>query len=434
MNKREYIERLARGLSGVKGAEEIIAEIEGHFADGAAKGRSEAEIAAALGEPEALAREYRSSGKFAASDGQRQEEGAAGGGTSSRRRKAIYISAGAALAIVLAVVGISVGIRQAAERKAEEDGIVSIRTPGFHLSVGNEGRVRMEAGGTTVLDVDGHKAKGLSGLEALYGLEDIDFSGKSMGDSDLGLSGLDSLCSLDGLARMGDVYSFEPGVVVGSADEQVDLRKEAPLAGIDRIYLGADAADIVVRPGQDGRARARLLGVVDQGLAKGITLDATVSGGELRFEARVPRMHGGDSNMRLVLLVELPAGSKSSVSIDTTAGDVALVNLAMVKLHARSSAGDLAIQGMDFGEARLESTAGDIMVKASKGGKLEVQSGAGDLLLELDGQGCSWKASSGAGDVLAPGSSGEGPSSGSTGDGSLRAELRTGAGDILIRS
>ena len=434
MNKREYIERLTRGLAGVGGAEEIIAEIEGHFADGAAKGRSEDEIAAALGGPEALAREYRNSGKFTSSDGGRQADGSGAGDKAAWRRKAVFIAAGTALAVALAVVGISVGVRQNAERQAEEDGIVSIRTPGFHLSVGNEGRVRMEAGGTTVLDVDGHRAEGLSGLEAIDGLEDADFSpGTWQGGSDLGLSGLDSLCSLDGIARMGDIYSFEPGTVVGSAGETVDLRKELPLVGIDRIYLGADAADVVVKPGQDGRARARLLGVVDQGLAKGITLDATTRGGELRFEAKVPRMHG-DSAMRLVLLVELPAGCKDGISVDTAAGDVALVNLVPSKLHARSSAGDLAIQGMDFGEARLESTAGDIMVKASKGRKLELQSGAGDLLLELDGQGCSWKASSGAGDVMAPGSLGEGPSSGSTGDGSLRAELRTGAGDILIRS
>jgi len=433
MNKREYVERLARGLTGVKGAEEIITEIEGHFTDGAAKGRSEEEIAEALGEPEAMAREYQGSGKFAASEGARQDDGAAAGRKAARRRKTILIAAGASLAVALAVVGITVGVRQDAERRAEEEGLVSIRTPGFHLSVGNEGRVRMEAGGTTILDVDGHQAEGLSGLEAIEGLEDVDFSPVTWGGSDLGLSGLDSLLSLDGIARMGDIYSFDPGTVAGPGGEAVDLRKDLSLAGIDRIYLGADAADIVVKPGQDGRARARLLGVADRGLAKDITLDATTRGGELRFEARLPRMHGQDSHTRLVLLVELPAGYKAGLSVSTAAGDLALVNLAPSVLHAESSAGDLAIQGLAFGEARLESTAGDIMVKASKGRKLELQSGAGDLLLELDGQGCSWKASSGAGDVMAPGSPGEGPSSGSTGDGSLEAELRTGAGDILIR-
>ena len=433
MNKREYVERLARGLAGVKGAEEIIAEIEGHFADGAANGRSEAEIAAALGEPEELAREYRSSGRFASSEGGRRDDGAATGARAARRRKTLLIAAGASLALALAVVGISVGVRRDAERRTAEDGLVSIRTPGFLLSVGNEGRVRMEAGGATILDVDGHDAEGLSGLEAIDGLEDADFSPGTWGGPGLGMSGLGSLLSLDGVARMGDIYSFEPGAVVGSGGEAVDLRKELSLAGIDRIYLGAEAADIVVKPGQDGRARARLLGVVDRGLAKDISLDATTRGGELRFEARLPRTRGGDSDTRLVLLVELPAGCKAGLTVDTAAGDVALVNLAPSVLHAESSAGDLAVQGLAFGEARLESTAGDIMVKASKGRKLELQSGAGDLLLELDGQGCSWKASSGAGDVMAPGSRGEGPSSGSTGDGSLKAELATGAGDILIR-
>lgn len=434
MNKREYIERLACGLEGLGGAEEIIAEIEGHFADGAAKGRSEAEISAALGEPEALAREYRGAGKLAASDGRRQEGGSAAGGGVLRRGKTILVAAGVVLAVAIAVVGISVGVRRDAERRTEEDDLVSLRTPGFHLSVGENGRVRMEAGGTTVLDVDGHEATDLSSLEAIDGLEDVDFApGKGAGGSDLGLVGLDSLRSLGGIAGLGDIYDFEPGAVIGSTGEAIDLRKDLPLAGIDRIHLGADAADIVVKPGQDGRARARLLGVVDRGQAKGVSLDATARGGELRFEAKIPRMYGGGSDMRLVLLVELPAGYRASLSVDTAAGDVALVNLAPPVLHAESAAGDVAIQGLTFGEVRLESTAGDIVVRASKGRKLELQSGAGDILLELDGQGCAWQASSGAGDIMAPGSSGEGSSSGRTGDGSLKVELRTGAGDILIR-
>lgn len=59
MDEREYLERLARGLRGLDRADEALAEIGEHFSAGRAAGRGVEEIASALGEPEALARDYR---------------------------------------------------------------------------------------------------------------------------------------------------------------------------------------------------------------------------------------------------------------------------------------------------------------------------------------------------------------------------------------
>ena len=61
MTRAEFMGRLRQGLVGLPmaTAAEIAADYDLHFTDGAAAGRSEAEIAAALGDPSRLARELR---------------------------------------------------------------------------------------------------------------------------------------------------------------------------------------------------------------------------------------------------------------------------------------------------------------------------------------------------------------------------------------
>lgn len=61
MTRAEFITRLRRGLAGlpVTMIADIVADHEAHFADGQAAGRTEAEVAAALGDPDRLAREMR---------------------------------------------------------------------------------------------------------------------------------------------------------------------------------------------------------------------------------------------------------------------------------------------------------------------------------------------------------------------------------------
>jgi uncharacterized membrane protein len=66
MTRLEFLDTLRRRLSGLPPAEidELIADYAAHFADGKAAGRSEADIAAALGDPARLARELRAEAGF----------------------------------------------------------------------------------------------------------------------------------------------------------------------------------------------------------------------------------------------------------------------------------------------------------------------------------------------------------------------------------
>jgi uncharacterized membrane protein len=61
MNRAHFMAQLRDGLSGLHHTDinEIVADYESHFADGAADGRTQEEVAAALGDPIRLARELR---------------------------------------------------------------------------------------------------------------------------------------------------------------------------------------------------------------------------------------------------------------------------------------------------------------------------------------------------------------------------------------
>ena len=61
MTRQNFLQRLRDGLRGLppQAIEDIVADYETHFVEGEAAGRSEAEVAQALGDPDRLARELR---------------------------------------------------------------------------------------------------------------------------------------------------------------------------------------------------------------------------------------------------------------------------------------------------------------------------------------------------------------------------------------
>ncbi|WP_293904970.1 DUF1700 domain-containing protein [Phenylobacterium sp.] len=61
MTRQAFMARLRAGLRGLppQSVADVVADYEAHFTDGIAAGRSEEEVAAALGSPDRLAREIR---------------------------------------------------------------------------------------------------------------------------------------------------------------------------------------------------------------------------------------------------------------------------------------------------------------------------------------------------------------------------------------
>jgi uncharacterized membrane protein len=79
MTRQDFIARLRQGLVGLpaQAQSDVIADYETHFTEGAAAGRSEADVAAALGDPDRLARELRAEVGVKRWESQRNPEAAA---------------------------------------------------------------------------------------------------------------------------------------------------------------------------------------------------------------------------------------------------------------------------------------------------------------------------------------------------------------------
>jgi uncharacterized membrane protein len=79
MTRQAFMARLREGLAGLPAqtVADIVADYETHFADGVAAGRSEADVAAALGDPGRLARELRAEIGLKAWEENRNPSGAA---------------------------------------------------------------------------------------------------------------------------------------------------------------------------------------------------------------------------------------------------------------------------------------------------------------------------------------------------------------------
>lgn len=80
MTRQMFMNRLRNGLAGLppKTIDEIAGDYESHFADGGAAGRSEAEVAQALGDPDRLARELRAEAGLKRWEAERNPSAAAG--------------------------------------------------------------------------------------------------------------------------------------------------------------------------------------------------------------------------------------------------------------------------------------------------------------------------------------------------------------------
>lgn len=114
MTRQAFIARLREGLRGLppQTVDEIVADYETHFTDGEAAGRSEADVAAALGDPGRLARELRAEIGLKRWEDERSPSGAAAAVFAVLGLGAIDIFV--LLPILMTVGGVLFGIAMAA--------------------------------------------------------------------------------------------------------------------------------------------------------------------------------------------------------------------------------------------------------------------------------------------------------------------------------
>ena len=114
MTRQAFMARLREGLAGLPAqtVADIVADYETHFADGVAAGRSEEEVASALGDPGRLARELRAEIGVKAWEENRNPSGAAAAVFAVLGLGAIdiLILLPILMGVAGAIVGIAVGV------------------------------------------------------------------------------------------------------------------------------------------------------------------------------------------------------------------------------------------------------------------------------------------------------------------------------------
>jgi hypothetical protein len=429
MKESEFIAILSHELGDTAGWEDIVRDYAAHFEDGRAEGRSEDEIAASLGSPASIAREFRASGRAAASgaegslcpdgtwgaeDRSRPENASSGtsGHESQSGRRKLAIGITAAILVVGTSLGIWAAAREAAARRATEEGI-HVSLPGMEVHVGSEG-VRTD----------------LPGMKVRVG-----------GSGGVSVSG------------PGDGYEALFGETRPTAP--IDLEKESPLAGVSSLSVSAYVADLSVkrRPGSE-KLSARLSGRVAEAYAKEVELGLERKGSELRIEMLSPT--GFDlrgSTEKLSLELELPESFEAAVVLETVTGSIAFSGRAKAiearsetgevgissssafPVKVRTSTGEIAVSGTTGG-AELESETGDILFTPTRLAETRLRTSTGDIRAELaQGQSFSYRVSSSTGELDVRG---ERPKdhdsslSGQTGSGGPSISAESETGDIVI--
>ena len=137
MTRQDFIARLRAGLVGLpaQAQSDIVADYETHFPEGVAAGRSEADVAAALGDPDRLARELRAEVGVKRWEAQRNPEAAAAAVFAVLGLGAIDLLV--LLPILISVVSVHVRRRHRRPGRLRRRGVVFAAGPFAHAPGGD---------------------------------------------------------------------------------------------------------------------------------------------------------------------------------------------------------------------------------------------------------------------------------------------------------
>jgi hypothetical protein len=332
MKEAEFMQRLEEGLGKAAGREEILADYRLHFEEGRADGRSEEDIARALGDPRILAREFRI------------EAGEEAQTWAGRRRLLIPALA---LGAVFLIAGGIFGIRAAeSERRARE--AVHVNLPGgLEISVSGAPAGR-----------EGH---------GLAGGSSVDSSGLPVQTGSLVPLSIERRLGLEGIDALEiDAEAADLRVRIGRGKELV-----ARLSG----KVGEQKKDGIRFEANSGGGRANLRVETDNAFIFGY--------GSLSLEVELPASYGEELELRSGSgdIVAEGVGVRR-IAAESVSGSVT-VKGSGGELRLKTGSGDIAAEPRKMAAASLESGSGDIELIIPAGAALDyrAESGSGEVVV-----------------------------------------------------
>ncbi|TYP70721.1 DUF4097 family beta strand repeat-containing protein [Paenibacillus methanolicus] len=203
----------------------------------------------------------------------------------------------------------------------------------------------------------------------------------------------------------------------------VEVAKEASAsaAGIERIKLGASAADIDIVRGTSDEFKATLTGRASKKFLDRIEVKLVPSGGELLVDVKASTGFTiGFNILDVDLRLEVPDRQWSKFAIDGGSGNVELSDLKIDELVASIGSGNVHVKNLTSRKLELEAGSGNIHAESSKANQVEMDVSSGNLRL-TDVEAATVDADTGSGNIYV------------TADqlsGSVKAE--TGSGNVTI--
>lgn len=160
------------------------------------------------------------------------------------------------------------------------------------------------------------------------------------------------------------------------------IEKEIEVTDIDAIELLSSSIDIEVVESKGDKAVFTISGRANPNLAKKASLDVKKTDHTIVAEAKFKRSFAFFSFNRgsVHLKVALPKATYEKISVNTSSGDVAYIDIATKGLAIHTASGDIAGNNIAVdGDIELTTSSGDISVRDMQAKKVIMDSTSGDI-------------------------------------------------------
>lgn len=181
---------------------------------------------------------------------------------------------------------------------------------------------------------------------------------------------------------IGTVVSFGSEGDFSFGTVEVAKEASASASGIERIKLGASAADIDIVPGAGDEFKATLTGRASKKFLDRIEVKLVPSGKELLVDVKASTGFSIGLNILDVdLRLEVPEREWQSLAIDGGSGNVDLADMKIDELVAKIGSGNLHVKGVTSRKLELEAGSGNIHAESSTANQVEMDVSSGNLRL-----------------------------------------------------
>ncbi|MCQ6562467.1 DUF4097 family beta strand repeat-containing protein [Paenibacillus mendelii] len=184
-----------------------------------------------------------------------------------------------------------------------------------------------------------------------------------------------------GLIGLGVTFK-STGFSIGTVE--IEKQQQAvDAAGVERIRIENDSADITIVPSASDQIKAELSGNVSQKFIDDVKLSLKKEGDQVTI--RTESHTGftiGINILNLKLKVELPEREYRELVLDSSSGEIQVQDMLAQTFEIEAESGDISLEELTGDQMSVKTSSGDIMLGKLTGKEINVHASSGDIKLE----------------------------------------------------